>query len=580
MTSLPKSTSTFRSSEWFAGDDEVALAHRVVMASVGYEINSDNSKPIIGIADSSSELNPCNLPLRDFIPAIKQGIIDAGGIPMVFPVMSLGEDLMKPSAMLYRNMLSMEVEEYLRSYPVDGVVLLANCDKSVPGSLMGALSADLPTLMFTAGARPASLYKGKRVGTGTELWRMWSDFRAEKISKTEWKEFESCLNCGLGSCNTMGTASSVALMVEALGLTIPGSSTHPENSQERKDSAYQTGTQIVQMTLNGWAPSKIVTAGSFRNAIRVLQSCGGSTNAIIHLLALSGRVDGKMTLDQINTLGEHLSVIVDVEPSGRELIQEFNQAGGLPALINQLKEIFELDEMTALGTSWHENLVEPSPSSVIRTLENSVYPKAALRVVFGSLAPNGALIKVSSASEELLIHSGKAVVFDGYEDMLSRIDEPELDITKDSVLILRHCGPVGVPGMPEWGMIPIPKKLISAGVTDMVRISDARMSGTSFGTCILHVCPESAIGGPLSLVEDGDLIELDVEAAVLNLVIDESERNRRIQKWQAPQSSHLRGWPALYQQHVLQADQGCDLDFLRLNSPEMRRFVPPVVGRS
>lgn len=580
MTSLPKITPSLRSSEWFAGDDEVALAHRVVMASVGYEIDARNSKPVIGIADSSSDLNPCNLPLRDFIPAIKQGIIDAGGIPMVFPVMSLGEDLMKPTAMLYRNLLSIEVEEYLRSYPIDGVVLLANCDKSVPGSLMGALSADLPTLMFTAGARPAAVFKGRRVGTGTELWRMWSDFRSGKVSESEWKEFEGCLNCGLGSCNTMGTASSVALMVETLGLALPGTSTHPDESQERKESAYKTGVQITEMTRNGLSPSKILSPGSFRNAVRVLQSCGGSTNAIIHLLALSGRIDGQLTLDQIRKLGDGLSVIVDVEPSGRELIQEFNRAGALPALINQLGEVFELNEMTCLGTPWRENLTKPQETSVIRTLENPVYPKAAFGVVFGSLAPNGAIVKISAASENLLVHSGKAVVFDGYEDMLARIDDPELEVTKDSVLVLRYCGPAGVPGMPEWGMIPIPKKLIAHGVDDMVRISDARMSGTSFGTCILHVSPEAAVAGPLSIVEDGDLIEMDVHMGVLNLVVDAEEKIRRTQIWQPPKSSHLRGWPAMYQQHVLQADQGCDLDFLRPNSPEMRRFVPPVVGRS
>ena len=580
MTNLPKFTSHFRSSEWFAGDDEVALAHRVVMASVGHEIDAQNSKPIIGIADSSSDFNPCNLPLRDFLPAIKQGIVDAGGIPMVFPVMSLGEDLMKPSAMLYRNMLSMEVEEYLRSYPLDGVVLLANCDKSVPGALMGALSADLPTLMFTAGARPAAEFRGRRIGTGTELWRMWSDYRAQKISESEWKEFEGCLNCGLGSCNTMGTASSVAMMVEALGLTLPGTSTHAENSQERKDAAYATGKHIVAMTIDGRTPSKILTAGSFRNAVRVLQSCGGSTNAIIHLIALSGRVDGKLTMDQISSLGEGLSVIVDVEPSGRELIQEFDLAGGLPALINQLGENFELDEITALGSAWRENLVAPLPNSVIKSLATPIYPKAAFGVLFGTLAPNGALIKVSAASKDLLNHTGRAIVFNGYEDMRTRIDDPDLEVTKDSVLILKDCGPVGVPGMPEWGMIPVPKKLIAEGVTDMVRISDARMSGTSFGTCILHVSPESAVGGPLGLVQDGDFIEVDIPAGKIHLHVDSAELERRGREWVAPVSEHLRGWPSLYQQHVLQADEGCDLDFLRPTSPEMRRFVPPVVGRS
>ena len=580
MTSLPKSPINFRSSKWFAGNDEVALAHRVVMASVGHAIDANNSKPIIGIADSSSDLNPCNLPLRNFIDEIKRGIANAGGIPMVFPVMSLGEDLMKPSAMLYRNLLSMEVEEYLRSYPIDGVVLLANCDKSVPGALMGALSSDLPTLMFTAGARPPAMYKGKKIGTGTELWRMWSEYRTAKISESEWKEFESCLNCGLGSCNTMGTASSVAMMVEALGLTLPGTSTHSEVSVERKDAAYRTGQQIVEMTKNGWTPSKIVTAGSFRNAVRILQACGGSTNAIIHLLALSGRVDGKLTLDQITELGEGLSVIVDVEPSGSELIQAFDAAGGLPALIHQIGSSFELNEYTALGNPWYENLTPPVPGSVIVSFEDPVYPKPAFAVVFGSLAPQGALIKVSAATDELLVHKGKAVVFHGYEDMRNRIDDDALEITKDSVLILNNCGPVGVPGMPEWGMIPVPKRLLAQGVTDMVRISDARMSGTSFGTCILHVSPESAVGGPLGLVRDGDLIEIDVPAGKLNLLIEDRELAARTHSWKAPISEHLRGWPALYQQHVLQADQGCDLDFLRANSLEKRRFVPPVIGRS
>jgi dihydroxy-acid dehydratase len=580
MTQLPKYPVNFRSSEWFAGNDEVALAHRVVMASVGQKVDASNSKPIIGIADSSSDLNPCNLPLRNFIDEVKRGIEEAGGIPMVFPVMSLGEDLMKPSAMLYRNLLSIEVEEYLRSYPIDGVVLMANCDKSVPGALMGALSADLPTLMFTAGARPAAFFKGKKVGTGTELWRMWSDYRDSKITESEWKEFEACLNCGLGSCNTMGTASSVAMMVEALGLTLPGTSTHAEASPERKAAAYETGRQIVEMTKNGWTPSKILTAGSFRNAVRVLQACGGSTNAIIHLLALSGRVDGKLTLDQINALGEGLSVIVDVEPSGRELIQAFDFAGGVPALIAQLGEKFEGNELTALGNSWDKNLAPALPDSVIRNFEAPIYPKPAFAVVSGSLAPKGALLKVSAATDELSVHTGPAVVFQGYEDMRTRIDDPSLEITKDSVLILRNCGPVGVPGMPEWGMIPVPKRLLAEGVTDMVRISDARMSGTSFGTCILHVSPESAVGGPLAIIQDGDLVELDVPAGKLNLLISEKDFETRIRAWVRPTSNHVRGWPALYQQHVLQAEEGCDLDFLRPTSSEMRRFVPPVVGRS
>ncbi len=581
MTLPPDQTTSFRSSEWFSGDDEVALSHRVVMASVGKQLESGNEKPLIGIADSSSELNPCNLPLRNFIPEIERGIKDAGGISMIFPVMSLGEDLMKPSAMLYRNLLSIEVEEYLRSYPLDGIVLLANCDKSVPGSLMGALSADLPTIMFTAGARPPAIFKGKRVGTGTDLWRMWSDHRTKKISDQEWREFESCLSCGLGSCNTMGTASSVAMMVETLGLALPGTSTLPENSEARRVAAYDSGVRIVEMTKAGLAPSKIVTPASFRNAMRVLHASGGSTNAILHLLALSGRVDGKFELSQINTLGEGLSVIVDVEPSGSALIQEFDEAGGLPVLIAQLGESFELDEETLVGKKWREIVIGLKPATkVIRSLSDPIYDDAAFRVLYGSLAPNGCIMKTSAASKDLLSHKGPAVVFHGYADMRSRVDDPDLDVTADSVLVLEGCGAVGVPGMPEWGMIPIPKKLLDSGVTDMVRISDARMSGTSFGTCVLHVSPEAAVGGPLAIVRDGDLIEMDVERGIINLCIKTEEITARLAKWTSPVSAHLRGWPALYQSHVLQADQGCDLDFLRPTSKEERRFVPPVVGRS
>jgi len=570
-----------RSSEWFVGDDEVALSHRVVMAAIGQQIDANNTKPIIGIADSSSELNPCNLPLKDFISEIKRGITETGGIPVVFPVMSLGEDLMKPSAMLYRNMLSMEVEEYLRSNPLDGVVLLANCDKSVPGALMGAISTDLPTIMFTAGARPIAIFKGKKIGTGTDLWRTWSDYRAKKISESEWKEFESCLNCGLGACNTMGTASSVALMVEALGMSLPGTSVIPENDPARAIAAYDSGKVIVEMVLGERTPSKIMTQGAFRNAIRTLHACGGSTNAIIHLLALSGRIDGGLTIDSINELGANLSVIADVEPSGAGMIQDFNNAGGLPALIEKFGDKFELDEMTLTGKSWRE-LIEgvSSKNKTIREPDDSIYPSGAFVIVKGNLAPNGAVIKVSAASAELHKHKGPAIVFHGYQDMRTRIDDPNLEITKDSVLVLKDCGPVGVPGMPEWGMIPIPKRLLAEGVVDMVRISDARMSGTSFGTCVLHVAPESAVGGPLGLVEDGDLIELDIEKQSLNLIVDEESLANRRSKWQAPQSDHLRGWPALYQAHVLQADLGCDLDFLRPKSKAERRFVPPVVGRS
>ena len=572
---------TLRSSEWFAGNDEVALSHRVVMASVGFELEPNNQRPIIGIADSSSDLNPCNLPLRHYIEDIKAGIVEAGGIPMVFPVMSLGEDLMKPSAMLYRNLLSMEVEEYLRSYPLDGVVLLANCDKSVPGALMGAASSNLPTVMFTAGARPAAMYKGKRVGTGTDLWRMWANLRAGKITQDEWHEFEGCLNCGLGSCNTMGTASSVALMVEALGMTIPGTSTIPEASPARKYAAFKSGVEIVKMVNEQILPSNIMTPKAFRNAVRVLHACGGSTNALIHLIAISGRIGGELSLSNIAELGKNIPVLADVEPSGMGLIQDFDTAGGLPALAYELRELLELDAITLTGKTFGE-FIRPMnvAGNAIRSIDNPLQKTGAFEVVYGNLAANGAIIKVSAASPELLKHSGPAIVFKGYSDMRSRIDDPDLDVSKESVLVLTGCGAVGVPGMPEWGMIPIPKKLAELGVIDMVRVTDARMSGTSFGTCVLHVSPEGAIGGLIDMVQDGDVIELDVASAILNLKISDEELMARKKKWTPKASEHMRGWPALYQTHVLQPDEGCDFDFLRAPTEEVRRFVPPTVGRS
>jgi dihydroxy-acid dehydratase len=570
-----------RSSIWFNGDTETSLSHRVALRSIGVEIDSDNKKPIIGIADSSSDLNPCNLPLRSLIDQVKKGVIEAGGIPLAFPVTSLGEDLMKPSAMLYRNLLSIEVEENLRSYPIDGVVLLANCDKSVPGALMGAFSSNLPTIMLVAGARPIATFKGKRIGTGTDLWRKWQEYRSGKISKAEWSEFESCLNCGLGSCNTMGTASSVALMVEALGFALPGTSSIPSGSEERKEVAIETGKTIVNMVNKDLTPSKIITQASFKNAIRTLNAIGGSTNAIIHLQALSGRCNGGMYPELINEIAETTPVIANIEPSGSLLIQDFNEAGGLPVVINELKDLFELDALTVTGKSWAEVIKDSKlVNDAIRSRSNALRQTGAFAWLTGNLALNGCLLKVSAASKDLFEHTGPALVFDDYSDMLSKIDDPNLPVNSNTVLILRNCGAVGVPGMPEWGMIPIPKKLLAEGITDMIRITDARMSGTSFGTCILHVSPESAVGGNLALVNNGDLIEVSVNKKSLNILISDEELTQRRKSWQKPKSEHLRGWPALYQKHVTQPDQGCDLDFLQASSPEARRFIPPVVGRS
>lgn len=556
--------------------------HRVALRTTGVEISASESRPVIGIANSASGLNPCNLPLAALSRDVARGIRDAGGIPMEFPVMSLGEDLMKPTAMLYRNLLAMEVEEYLRSYPLDGVVLLANCDKSVPGAVMGAVSAGLPTVVLTAGARPIARFRGRRVGTGTELWRTWEDHRAGRLDDAGWSEFEECLSCGLGACNTMGTASSMAIVTEALGLALPGTSTIPAADESRVDAAYETGRRAVSMVLEDFRPEKVLTPDGFKNAARVLNAIGGSTNVVLHLLAIAGRAGVEFRADDVDRFGRGVPVLADVEPSGRLLIQDFHDAGGLPQLLARLGSLIETSALTATGRPWASEI--PPPSGVgdgaIRSLSNPLSVDGAFAVVRGSLAPHGAILKTSAASGALFQHVGPALVFRSYEEMRSRIDDPGLDVSPDTVLVLSGAGPVGVPGMPEWGMIPIPAKLAALGVSDMVRITDSRMSGTSFGTCLLHVAPEAAVGGPIGLVRDGDMVSLDVAGRHLDLLVDSAEMQARAARWSPSASAHLRGWPALYRNHVTQADQGCDLDFLQAPTPAHRRFVPPTVGRS
>ena len=577
---MSQTPSGLRSAEWFIGDDEVSLAHRVVLRSVGVEGELDGTRPIIGIADSSSELNPCNLPLAALAEHVADGVREAGGIPLRFPVMSLGEDLMKPSAMLYRNLLSIEVEEYIRSYPIDGVVLLANCDKSVPGAVMGAASADLPTLVLTAGARPPASFHGRRIGTGTDLWRAWDARRRGDLDDQEWKELERCLSCGLGACNTMGTASSMAVVIEALGLCLPGSAAIPSDDPDRVTAAQQTGRRIVEMTNDAVRPSDVLTDAAFDNAVRLLSAVGGSTNVVLHLLAIAGRVGVPLDLDRIGRVAAEVPVLADVEPSGALLIQDFHLAGGVPAVVYELGDLIERAEPTASGLSWESEATAGSRGPAIASVDAPILEGGSFAVVRGSLAPNGALLKTSAASPELLSHSGPALVFRSYAEMRERIDDPELEVTADSVLVLAGAGPVAVPGMPEWGMIPVPAKLARVGVQDMVRVTDARMSGTSFGTCVLHVAPEAAVGGPLALIRDGDTVTLDVAAGRLDLEVDPAELERRAAEYAAPVSEHQRGWPALYQKHVTQADLGCDLDFLRADTAAARRFVPPVVGRS
>jgi dihydroxy-acid dehydratase len=574
-----------RSSAWFVGDDEVALAHRVVLRSVGIEGEIDGRRPIIGIADSSSDLNPCNLPLASLGERVAEGVRAEGGIALRFPVMSLGEDLMKPTAMLYRNQLSMEVEEYIRAYPLDGVVLLANCDKSVPGALMGAVSADIPALVLTAGARTPATFKGQRIGTGTDLWRAWDARRRGELDDSDWNELERCLSCGLGACNTMGTASSMAVVIEALGMCLPGTASIPTDDPERAAAAERTGRRIVEMTRDGLRPSDLLTPDAFDNAVRLLSAVGGSTNAVLHLLALAGRAGVALDLDRIGRVAAQVPLLANVEPSGELLMQDFHAAGGVPAIVHELGELVDGEALTGSGRTWAQearprNGGPRGDGGAIAPRATPLTEDGSFAVVRGSLAPDGALLKTSASSPQLMSHSGPALVFRSYEEMRARIDDPDLEVTADSVLVLAGAGPVAVPGMPEWGMIPIPAKLAADGVTDMVRVTDARMSGTSFGTCVLHVAPEAAIGGPLGLVEDGDTILLDVAAGRLELQVDAGELQRRAARFTPPVSEHLRGWPALYQQHVTQADLGCDFDFLRADTPAKRRFVPPVVGRS
>ena len=570
-----------RSQAWLAGDDEVALEHRVALASAGLAVSRAADRPVIGIANSVSDLNPCNLPLRDLAAVVKAGIEEAGGIGAEFGTISLGEDLMKPSAMLYRNLLAIEIEEMVRANPLDGLVVLANCDKSVPGALMGAISANVPTVLVTGGSRPVAYFRGRPVGTGTALWRMWDEHRSGRLDDAGWAEFERCLSCGQGACNTMGTASTMAILAEVLGLMVPGAASIPAGQERGRDAARHAGRFAVKAVRADLRPQSVLTADSFANAIVALHAIGGSTNAVIHLAAMAGRAGVPFPLEEIRRLGATVPVLADVEPSGSGLMPDFDKAGGVPTLLRELAGHLKTEALTITGQTIGDVLADAAPAAgAIRPASAPLREGGAFGIVRGSLAPAGAIIKTSAATPELLRHRGPAIVFRGYQDMLARIDDPGLPITPQTVLVLAGCGPVGVPGMPEWGMIPIPARLVQAGVTDMVRITDARMSGTSFGTVVLHAAPESAVGGPLALVRDGDVIALDVPAGTLDLEISAAELELRRAAWTPPPCLHLRGWPALYARHVLQAPEGCDLDFLRAPTRAHRTFVEPTVGRS
>jgi dihydroxy-acid dehydratase len=571
-----------RSAEWFEGRDEIGPQARSVLRTLGYTPETFAGRPVIGIANSWSELNNCNLGLRSVADAVKRGVLAAGGVPLEFNTMSLGEELMKPTAMLYRNLMAIEVEEMLRAHPLDGVVLLCGCDKTTPAQLMGAASANLPAIQVCAGPKTPGRWRGQEVGSGTDLWKYLDEYRAGRLSEADWQALEACYSCGVGTCNTMGTASTMTVLSEALGMMLPGTATIPAADTRRLAAAEASGRRAVALVREELRPSQILTRAAFVNALRVFTALGGSTNAVIHLLAIAGRLRVPLTLDDFDRVSRETPVLLNLQPVGARLMADFDAAGGLPALLGVLSGALDLQALTVTGQRLGDTLGQSGQADpvVIRPLDEPLQPPGSLAVLRGSLAPRGAILRAATASPQLLRHRGPALVFDSYEEMLERIDAPDLPVTADTVLVLRNVGAVGAPGMPEWGAIPVPKKLLQQGVRDLVRISDARMSGTSYGTVVLHTAPEAAIGGPLALVGDGDLVELDVAERRLDLLLPAEELAHRRSQWRPAPPKHVRGYPRLYAAHVLQPDEGCDFDFLRPATDAELAFVPPVVGRS
>ncbi len=556
-----------RSRSWFGAEGKMGFVHRSKLYNSGRSPAMFDGRPVIGICNSWSELTPCNRHLRDLADAVKRGVLLAGGFPLEFPTMSLGETLMRPSAMLYRNLMAMEVEENLRAYPLDGVVLLAGCDKTVPAQLMGALSADLPTLMLTGGPMLNGKFRGRDAGSGTHVWQFSEEVRAGRMSAEEFGRAEACLSRSAGHCTTMGTASTMACLTEAMGLSLPGSAAVPAVDAGRYALAEQSGDRIVAMVREDLRPSAILDRRSFENAARLNAAIGGSTNAVVHLSALAGRAEIDFPLEEFDRQARDIPLLVNLLPSGDFLMEEFCYAGGVPAVVSELGDRLHGDAATVTGHTLAENCAGAQNwnREVIRSCENPVRPPgSATAVLHGNLAPDGAVIKLSAASPELIDHTGPALVFDTVEEYYACCDDPDLPVDADTVLVVRGAGPRGYPGMPEIGNLSIPKKLLDAGVRDVVRITDGRMSGTSYGTVVLHVAPESAVGGPLSLLRTGDRVRLDVAARRLDMLVDDEELRRRADERTAVRDDETEtGWTGLYRKHVGQADTGADLDFLR-----------------
>jgi dihydroxy-acid dehydratase len=563
-----KKPEELRSHRWYGVDDLRSFGHRSRTAQMGYDRSDYAGKPVIAIINTWSDINSCHTHFKQRVEEVKRGVWQAGGFPVEMPAMSLAEVMQKPTTMMYRNFLAMETEELLRSYPADGAVLMGGCDKTTPGLVMGATSMNLPMIYMPAGPMLSGHWRENSLGSGSDTWKYWAELRAGNITQKDWHEIEDGIARSPGTCMTMGTAATMMSLAEALGLTLPGAASIPAPDSNHSKMATLTGKRAVEMVWEDLKPQDFLTSASFDNAIVTLMAMGGSTNALIHLVAMAGRAGIKLPLERFNDFSAKVPLLANVRPSGdKYLMEDFYYAGGLRALLHELRDLLNLDCGTVNGKTLGENLqgARIYNEDVIRKRNRPLKDPGGLVVVRGNLAPNGAVIKASATN--IVKHTGKAVVFDDYNDMAARIDRDDLDCDQDSVLVLRNAGPLGGPGMPEWGMLPVPQKLLKQGVRDMVRISDARMSGTSYGCCVLHVAPESYVGGPLGLVKTGDLIELDVAKRELNLKVSADEMQRRKSAWKPPVRKYERSYGVIFAQHVKQADEGCDFDFLEGTAP-------------
>ncbi|CAH1657702.1 6-deoxy-6-sulfo-D-gluconate dehydratase [Hyphomicrobiales bacterium] len=564
-----RAISELRSQRWYGDPGLRAFGHRSRTFQMGYTRADFMGKPVVAIVNTWSDINPCHSHFKQRVEEVKRGIWQAGGFPVELPAMSLSEPFVKPTTMLYRNFLAMETEELLRSHPMDGVVLLGGCDKTTPALLMGAISMNLPAIFVPAGPMLRGNWAGKVLGSGSDTWKYWAEKRAGNLSEQAWQEIEEGIARSPGHCMTMGTASTMTAIVETMGMTLPGASSIPAPDSGHARMASESGRRIVDMILEDLKPSDILTPAAFDNGITADIALSGSTNAIIHLVAMAGRVGIDLPLERFDEIAKRTPVLADVRPSGRFLMEDFYYAGGLRGLLSRITDHLDLTTLTANGRTLGENLAgaEVYNDEVIRPRDNPLTASSGLAVLRGNLAPNGAVIKPPAAEPRLHVHTGKARVFRNYDDMAARIDDPALDIDETCVIVLQNAGPLGAPGMPEWGQLPIPQKILAKGVRDMVRISDARMSGTSYGACVLHVSPESYLGGPLALVKDDDLITLDIPGRRLELHVDDAELARRKAAWVQPKPHYERGYGAMFAKHITSADKGCDFDFLHAGAP-------------